>query len=261
MSKHVAGLVALSFSLVIPSQSRAATDPFVGTWKLNPSKSKLTDQMSVESLGENKYAFDFGGGKPITVVADGTDQPGNFGITLGVTIEGPDVWKVVRKKDGRLLVEAKWELSNGGNTLTDYYTAYQANGSTLRLDYVYTRTAGTSGFAGTWESTSEKVNSVYEIAIQPYAETGLSFVNPAQKSTQSMQFDGKDYPNQGPNVVAGSVSSGHRVNEKTLALTDKMDSKIMDTRELKLSPDLKTLTMTVQPVSRKTPNILVFERE
>lgn len=255
------GLVVLSLFLAIPSQSWAADDPFVGTWKLNPSQSKLTDQMKVESLGGNRYAFDFGGGKPITVVADGTDQPGNFGITLGVAVEGPHTWKVVRKKEGRLLVAATWELSQDGNTLTDHFTGHQANGSTLRLDYVYKRTAGASGFAGTWESTSEKVNSVYEITIRPYADKGLSFVNAAQESNQNMEFDGKDYPNQGPNVVAGSASSGHRVDESTLDITDKMNGQITDTRELKLSPDGKTLTMTVRPVSRKTPNILVFERE
>ena len=39
-----------------------ANEPFVGEWKLDPSKSKLTDQMKVESVAGNKYAFDFGGG-------------------------------------------------------------------------------------------------------------------------------------------------------------------------------------------------------
>jgi len=36
----------------------AADDPFVGEWKLNPSKSKLSDEMKVESAGGNKCAFD-----------------------------------------------------------------------------------------------------------------------------------------------------------------------------------------------------------
>lgn len=261
LPRKAVALLVLSLPLIIPSLSRAATDPFVGTWKLNPSKSKLTDQMKIESLGGNKYAFDFGGGQPITVVADGTDQPGNFGISLAVAAEEPHTWKVIRKKDGRLLIDATWELSADSNTLTDHYTGYQANGSTFRLEYVYKRTAGTSGFAGTWESTSEKVNSSFAIAIRSYGDNGLSFVNPAQKSTQNMEFDGKNYPNHGPNVPAGSASSAHRMNESTLAIADKMNGKIMDTRELKLSPDLKTLTMTVQPVSRKTPNILVFDRQ
>jgi hypothetical protein len=45
----------------------AAEDPFVGEWKLNPSKSTLTDQMKVESLGGKKYEFDFGGGQHLRV--------------------------------------------------------------------------------------------------------------------------------------------------------------------------------------------------
>src|SRR6185437_12581596 len=98
----------------------AAQDPFVGKWKLNPLKSKQTDVMKVESLGGNKYAFDFGGG-PENIVADGTDQPGNFGTALSVTIEGPDTWKVVRKNDGRMMLSAIWKLSTDGNSLSDNY--------------------------------------------------------------------------------------------------------------------------------------------
>jgi hypothetical protein len=56
----------------------AANDPFVRDWKLNPSRSKLTHVMKAESVGTNKYAFDFGGGtaETETIVAGGTDQPG-----------------------------------------------------------------------------------------------------------------------------------------------------------------------------------------
>src|SRR6516162_11416314 len=124
----------------------AANDPFVGEWKLNPARSKLTDQMKVESVDANKYVFDFGGGSE-TVVVDGTDQPGNFGSTLSVTVEGPDTWKVIRKKDGRMLITATWKLSKDGNTLTDDFTGIESNGSTFDLNYVYKRTAGSSGFA------------------------------------------------------------------------------------------------------------------
>jgi len=239
----------------------AADDPFVGKWKLNPSKSKLTDQMKVEAVGANKYAFDFGGGIPETVVADGTDQPGNFGTTLSVSVEGPQTWKVVRKKDGRTLISAVWKLSEDGTTLGDAFTGIKADGSTMSLDYVYKRTAGTSGFSGTWESTSEKVNSVFEFQIQPYEGDGLSFIIPAEGETQNMKFDGKDYAKVGPDVVPGSASSGRRVNDRTLEMTDKIKGKVMDTRRIELSPDLKSLMMTVQSAGQSKSNILVFDRE
>lgn len=238
----------------------AANDPFVGEWKLNPARSKLTDQMKVESVGANKYVFDFGGGSE-TIVVDGTDQPGNFGSTLSVTVEGPGTWKVIRKKDGRMLITATWKLSKDDNTLTDDFTGIAPNGSTFNLNYVYKRTAGSSGFAGTWESTSETVNSVFVLQVRPYEGDGLSFIDPSEEETKNVKFDGKDYPNLGPNVVPGSASSVRRVNERTLEVTDKIDGKVMDAQQIELSSDLKTLTMTVHTVGRSEPNILVFERQ
>ena len=238
----------------------AANDPFVGEWKLNPARSKLTDQMKVESVGANKYVFDFGGGSE-TIAVDGTDQPGNFGSTLSVTVEGADTWKVIRKKDGRMLITATWKLSKDGNTLTDDFTGIEPNGSTFNLNYVYKRTAGSSGFAGTWESTSETVNSVFVLQVRPYEGDGLSFIDPSEEETKNVKFDGKDYPNLGPNVAPGSASSVRRVNERTLEMTDKIDGKVMDAQQIKLSSDLKTLTMTVHTVGRSEPNIFVFERQ
>ena len=240
---------------------RAANDPFVGDWKLNPSRSKLTDQMKVQSIAANKYSFDFGGGDAEMIAVNGTDQPGNFGTTLAVSIEGPDSWKVVRKKEGRILLTATWKLSKDGDTLTDDFTAIQPNGSPFNLKYVYKRMAGTSGFAGTWESTSETVNSVFVLQVRPYEGDGLSFIDPSQEETTNVKFDGKDYPNVGPNVAPGSASSVRRVNQNTLEMTDKINGKIADTRQIELSSDLKTLTITVHTAGRSEPNILVFERQ
>jgi hypothetical protein len=35
---------------VVTSSVWAANDPFVGKWKVNPSQSKLTDEMKVEAM-------------------------------------------------------------------------------------------------------------------------------------------------------------------------------------------------------------------
>jgi hypothetical protein len=214
----------------------AANNPFVGKWKLNPSRSDLSDQMKVEAASANKYTFDFGVGYVETVVADGTDQPGSFGTTMSVTVEGPDTWKVVRKKDGRMLITAIWKLSKDGKTLSDDFTGYRPNGSNFNLYDVYKRTAGRSGFPGTWESTSEKMNSVYEIQIQPYDGDGLSFITPAEHETQYMKFDGEEYPDVGPDVLPGSVSSGRRVNERIVEMTDKIKGKVRNTRRSSFLP-------------------------
>ena len=119
-------LLSLLVVFVTIGTSWAANDPFVGKWRVNPSKSRLTDEMKVEAVGGNKYAITFGPGAVDTIVADGTDQPALQGTTLSVTVEGPNNWKVVRKKEGRKVVSAIWTLSTDGKTLDDAFTELPA---------------------------------------------------------------------------------------------------------------------------------------
>ena len=256
MLKHTFQLLLVA--CLMAGTSPAATDSFVGDWKLNPSKSKLTDVMKVENLGSGKYAFDFGGGAE-SIVVNGTDQNGAYGTVLSVTVEGPDTWKVVRKKDGRMLLTARWRLSQDGNTLTDHYTEFAPNGSQSTVKYLYQRTAAGASFAGTWESTIP-ISSAFVLHIQPYEGNGLSFIRSPQ-DTRNLKFDGKDYPLEGGGAAQGATSSARRVDERTLEIIDKLNGKVIRTERRELSPDLKTLTRTVRPVGQREPNIFVFERQ
>jgi len=52
------------------------------------------------------------------------------------------------------------------------------------------------------------------------------------------------------------------VNERSLEITEKFKSKITGTRQIELSRDLKTLTVTVRLVGQSRPqSILVYDRE
>ena len=236
----------------------AANDPFVGKWKVNPSKSKITDEMKVEAVGENKYAITFGPGAVDTIVADGTDQPALQGTTLAVTVEGPNNWKVIRKKDGRKIVSGIWTLSADGKTLDDAFTQFQPNGSPTTVHFTYQRTAGSLGFPGTWDSASSEVDLSIELEIQPYEGDGLSFNSSALQMARKIKFDGKDHAGSAP----GSGSSGRRVSQRSLEVTNKSKDKISSTQEIELSEDLKTLTMRTYLAGEKEPKItFVFNRE
>jgi hypothetical protein len=252
----------------------AAEDPFVGKWKVNPSKSKLNDEMKVEAVGANKYTFTFGPGQVDTVVADGSDQPALQGTTLSVTVEGPNNWKVVRKMKGRTLLTAYWTLSEDGKTLHDAFTQYLPdgmtlfsqplpNGSTLFMPYVYERTAGNSGFPGIWDSESAKVKAGIELQVQPYEGEGLSFKRSDEEMAKRIKFDGNDHPDLDANGGdTGSAYSGRRANQRSLEITEKFKGKITGTRQIELSEDLKTLTVTVHLVGQNRPqSILVYDRE
>jgi hypothetical protein len=237
----------------------AAQDPFVGKWKLDPAKSKQTDVMKVESLGGNKYAINFGGGVE-NIVADGTDQPGNFGTMLAVTIEGLDTWKVVRKNNGRMMLSAMWKLSQDGTSLTDNYTEYPPNTAPSTVVYHYTRTADGQGFAGTWESTMP-VDSASMLQIQLYEGNGLSFIRSSQQTPRNIKFDEKDYPIGDRVIIEGVTSSALRKDERTLEITDKIQGKIIRTEQIELSPDLKTFTWTMRRIGQGEPDIFVYERQ
>ena len=258
-------MLKLRFSLAVAAcvmacAAWAANEPFVGEWKLDPSKSQLTDQMKVENVGGNKFTFDFGVGAE-TVAADGTDQPGYGGTTLAVTLLGPDDLKVVRKKDGRVLLTANWALSKDGSALNDDFTSFAPDGTAANMKYVYKRTTAASGFAGTWESTSVAVNYTLVLKIQPYEGGGLSLISPYSDKPKNLRFDGKDYANTGANSIVGSTYSAHRGSERTFEITDKFNGKVVDTQKMMLSSDLKTLTLTLHKAGTRTPNVLVFERQ
>lgn len=245
---------------LLGSTTWAANDPMVGDWKLNPQRSTLTDVMKVGSLGGNKYSFDFGGGDPEIAVADGTDQPGHFGITITVSINAPNQWTVVRKKNGKVLVTGVWTLSKDGSTLNDHFTAPRANGDSTSLDYLYKRTVPGSGFVGTWVSSSEQVNSVVVLKVRAWGGEGLSFISQGGGGTKNVKFDGQEYANLNA-MVDGMTASGRRLNERKVEITDKIGGKMRDIQEISVSPDGKSLTITIHIPGRSAPNIQVFERE
>jgi hypothetical protein len=247
---------------IITGTSRASNDPFAGKWMLDSSRSQFpADTMKVESGSANKYTFIFSEPNTETVAIDGTDQPGISGTTLSVTEQGPHVWKVVRKREGRPIVSAIWTLSEDGGTLHDSFTGYQPDGSPFTVDYLYQRKAGGSGFAGTWQSTSEIFISPYEIQIKPYQGDGLSLIDPVAGVNKSLKFDGTDYPNSGANANPGMLSSGRRISDRRFVLTDKLKGQLQSIDDFQLSPDLQTMTETQHGTDQGKPTILLFKRE
>jgi len=253
---------SLLFIGLITGTLSAASDPFIGKWKVNPGKSKMTDEMKLEAAGANKYVFTFQPGAVDTIVVDGTEQPAVSGTTLSITPKGSNNWIVVRKKDGRMLLSADWTLSADGKTLADDFTGYQSDGSKSTTHLVYQRTAGSSGFAGTWDSDNAKPDSSMKLQIKSYEADGLSIDDPERQVSRNLKFDGNEYPDSGPDAPPGLMSSGHRINEHSLELTRKYKGKLIDTQRIELSSDLKTLTLSIfLPGETKPRNTYVFDRE
>ncbi len=208
-------------------------------------KSKFAgEQSKIEDLGGNKYKWTSGDVSD-TITADGTDQPVHFGRTISIAPDGPNDWKMVIKKDGKVLSSMTHTLSDGGKTQTIKGTETKPDGTTSDFNVMLKKVSGGSSWAGTWESTDVKFTSPDEWEIAPYEGDGLTFNTPAYQDSISMKFDGKDYEEKGPNVAPGSTSSGKRVNPHTLDVTDKVRGQVMDHTKFEVSPDGKTLTLTI----------------
>jgi hypothetical protein len=254
------GLGPFLLTCVMTATAFAAGDPFVGRWKLDAAKTKFKDAMRVESAGANAYTFDFGGG-PETIRADGTDQPGISGTTLAVSSDAPARWTIVRKMGGHTVVTARWTLSDDGKTLTDDFTQFGSDGSPIVLRYVYDKSGSGDGIAGTWSTDSGRMTSDYFIEVKPWGANGLSFVNALAGQTKNVKFDGKQYPEEGPNVNPGAMASIRRLGDRAVEITEKVGDKIVNTQQITLSPDLKTLTSTSRPPGGGEPRVFIFDRQ
>ena len=145
------------------------------------------------------------------------------------------------------MLSAIWSVSKDGATLTDRYTAFNADGATYFQVYTYQRKAPGAGFAGTWVSTNvEAVNFVLGIQIRPFEREGLSITDPSSQIMGNMNF--------GPSLV-------RTLDEHTLELMrKKSDGELSGFLQLVLSPDLKSLVITHNGTAGE-PQIFAFDRQ
>jgi len=251
---------SLVFACLLAGTLWAADDPFVGKWKLNMEKSKFTgEQVKIQDLGGNKYKWTASGVSD-TFTYNGTDQPAHFGRTISMAPEGANSWKMVIKKDGRVLSSMTHTLSSDGKSQTIKGTETKPDGTTSDFDVTWKKVSAGSGWNGTWESTEVKFTSPDEWDITPYEGDGLTFNTAAYDDKLSMKFDGKDYEEKGPNVAPGSVSAGKRVNAHTLDVTDKIKGEVMDHTRYQVSPDGKTLTLTIRETGQPKTQTIVYDK-
>ncbi len=146
------GLVALVFAVV--TSVRAETDPRIGTWKLNVSKSKSSNGQLPESETRT-YAAEGNStmnttegvdakGKPISnhydATADGKDHPlgaANPSMTLSIKQTGPGAYAGTVKRDGKVVTTNTALISGGGKIFTFKNKGTDAQGQAFTSTLVF----------------------------------------------------------------------------------------------------------------------------
>jgi hypothetical protein len=135
------------------------------------------------------------------------------------------------------------------------------DGSTSHEELKFKRTAGTSGLAGTWESTEVKMTSPATLEIEKWQGDGYSFLDPAYKERTDFKLDGKDYIPKGPLVAKGTTVSAKQIDDHNIELTYKVKGKTTLTERYDLSPEGKMLTVTRTFSGQSKSEVDVYQRE
>jgi hypothetical protein len=146
------GLVVLV--LAAAAVVRAETDPRIGSWKLNVSKSMssngqmpASETRTYEAQGSATMASNEGvdsKGKPISThydaTADDKDRPagpGNSSMTLSIKQTGPKSYAGTVKKDGKVVSTNSAVISDGGKVFTFKNKGTDAQGQPYTSTMVY----------------------------------------------------------------------------------------------------------------------------
>jgi hypothetical protein len=263
MKRITATLVAITgLGLCAAPFTLAADASFVGKWKMNPDKSQFNGlTYKVEDAGDGKYNIVFGDDVE-TLTLDGKEHLTKFGNTWSVTKTGPNAWKWIQKRNGKMTSDATWTASEDGTSSTYVSTEMRPDGSTSHDETKLKRTAGNGpGLVGTWESSEIKIGSPTTMEIAAWQKEGFSIKNPVFKGQTEFKLDGKDYTPKGPRVAQGTTVSGNKVDDKNLELTYKLKGKTIETDRWELSADGNTLTQTITYPGESKPEVDVFDRQ
>jgi hypothetical protein len=239
----------------------AAENPFAGTWKLNPAKSKFTgDTMKFEKTPAGVIRCS-GSGMTYTFKVDGKVYTGPMGEAVAWKQIDDHTWETTYMQKRILLSTDTSKLSPDGKTMTVVSKGTKPNGETFQDTVVYERISGDKGLLGGWRDKEVKISSPATLEIKPSGQDGLLFKSVGYKWTCEAKFDGKDYPVTGPTVPAGSTVALKRTGPRSFESVRKQNGKPLFRSTWTVSPDGHTLTLAGRPVAVDEPFTEVYERQ
>src|SRR5437764_1126368 len=91
----------IAFALCAAPLAFGTDDSFVGKWKFNPEKSQLSGlTYKVDQAADGQYTFTFG--DDAETITMGQEHLTKYGTSWLITQNGPNAWKWVQKKDGKV---------------------------------------------------------------------------------------------------------------------------------------------------------------
>lgn len=241
----------------------AASNPFAGTWFFEPAKSDLRGQLlHIYAAGPSQYRLEFADKSSVVLPEDGTVVPSPMGGTASIKRLNENSWRFSTKKSAMETIST-FVVSADKNTMKCTVEEILANGAKTSATSSWHRMGTGTGLAAEWAMTNFNADtswSAREMRIEALSPNGLSIGYPANRWRVDFQFDGKDYPEIGPNATKGSTVAGKRINSLTFALDGKLNGKPWDFTEYKVSESGKTLNLRYHDLVTDKWQSYVFEK-
>jgi hypothetical protein len=235
-----------------------AENPFVGTWKIDYSKSHVTGQtitFTPEAAGKILITQ---GGRSYSFKPDGSDATNTFGDTEQWTKVDDHTWQTVTK-EGSETVTNTWKVSDDGKMLDVTTSGTRPNGDQINESVSYARIAPGKGLLGKWKSTKMSNSTPTTRQFDANGDDGVIWNIPEIKASLPLKFDGKDVAPTGPTVPDGLTLSATKLGPRSIELTEKMKGKVIFRGRITISADGKTMT-EVGSTPGNEPERLVYNK-
>jgi hypothetical protein len=222
-SCEIASFNACVLVMMATSGLTAAENPFVRTWKLNPTKSEITgDTMQFERMPSGRIRFS-ASGLSYTFNPDGREYPGFLGELIAWKQMDDHTWETTYKLNGRLLSTDTSKLSPDSKTITVVSRGTRPNGQSFQDTTAYERMSGDNGLFGKWKDKEFKISSPLVVKIASTGDGGLTLKFVQDKSTCTLKSDGKDYAFTGPTVAPGVTLTAKRIGPRSFEFWSKQN--------------------------------------
>jgi hypothetical protein len=240
-------LIAGSLAMLATPAASIGQSSFNGTWKVD-FNSAMPKKVNVWLLQSGTYKC-MSCSPIVDVISDGKDQrvKGQPYDTISVKIVDSRTVEEIEKKDGQVVSDEKFTISQDGKTITDEFGNWK-----LIMRRVEKAPIGAHELSGSWQPFRMESISDKELLVTYRLEgETLSMSRPSGQS-YTAKLNGTDAPYKGDPVTNGIALK--RIDQNTIEETAKLNGKVVSVTRMAVGSDGKSMTVSVQDAQDGTTN-------
>jgi hypothetical protein len=235
-----------------------------GTWQLNPAKSDLPGPTMIISITPDGVYNTASAKGDVSFRCDGNENALGTGspsgpFTFYCTQKNRSDLEVTIFRNGSKSHTQRLELSPDEKVLT--IKTFQADGSVKPKESTYTRTSGSTGFAGGWRSENpfQTTPSIWQTSVDSH---GLHWSFPQEDQHGDAVLDGSDAVVRAPNSKTGVSIALKGRGPRQIDVTKKRNGQVVSVGYYRISADGRSLTFSYWvPASPNQKVVLVYDKQ